>query len=57
VKILKIYRDDEEPNPCDACGNELNGYNSCLVELFEGFDVWIALCDDCLEKLKKKLKI
>jgi hypothetical protein len=31
----------------------LYGYNFCLVRLFEGFNVWIALCDDCLEKLKK----
>jgi hypothetical protein len=54
VKILKIYR-DEEPNSCDACGDEWNGYNFCLVRLFKGFDVWIALCDDCLEKLKKKV--
>jgi hypothetical protein len=57
IKLLKVYRDDEEPYPCDACNDEWNGYNSCLISLFEGFDVWIALCDDCLEKLKKKVVI
>jgi len=53
IKLLKVYRDDEEPYPCDACDDEWNGFNVCLVELFKGFDVWIALCDDCLERIKK----
>jgi hypothetical protein len=53
IKLLSVYRGDGEPNSCDACDDEWNGYNFCLVRLFEGFNVWIALCDDCLEKLKK----
>jgi hypothetical protein len=55
IKILSVYRDNEEPYPCDACDEEWNGSNVCLISLFKGFDVWVALCDDCLKKLKKKV--
>ena len=53
MKILKIFRDDEEPNPCSSCEDEWNGLNYVRLSLGKEFSIWVNLCDDCLEKFRK----
>ena len=56
MKIVKIIEDMEQPNACQACDDKYNGTNYVMFSLFEGFSIWIGLCEKCLERLRVFLK-
>lgn len=56
MKIIKKYRYDEEPNQCQKCHDEWNGFNHIFLSLYKGITIKIDLCDECLEKLKEAVK-
>lgn len=48
--------DENGPDICSRCDDELNGVYFTELELFKGFIIMANFCHHCVDELKKRCK-